>query len=44
MQRTNWMSGAARPNEAVRLIVGIISFILVTGLWAYLWVPLSPAF
>ncbi|MEA3339983.1 MAG: hypothetical protein U9R15_08460 [Chloroflexota bacterium] len=44
MQRTNRMSGATGPNEVVRLIVGIISLILVTGLWAYLWIPPSPVF
>jgi len=44
MQRTNWVSGTARPSKAVRLIVVIILFILVTGLWVCLWVPPSPAF
>ncbi len=29
--------------QVVRGIVGIVLFILVTGIWAYLWVP-PPAF
>jgi hypothetical protein len=31
-----------RISEMVLLILGVLLLILLTGLWAYLWVPPSP--
>jgi hypothetical protein len=33
-----------RANEFARVILGVVLFTLVMGLWAYLWVPSSPVF
>jgi hypothetical protein len=39
MQRTSWTPERERKSEAIQVIVGVVLFILLTGVWAYLWVP-----
>lgn len=34
---------AIRRSEIARIILGILVFILVLGVWAWLWVPPLPA-
>lgn len=40
MQRTRYASTRERTNEIAQVIVAIVLFSLLMGLWAYLWVPL----
>jgi len=44
MQGIRWTPGMASASGIVRVIVGIVLFVLVTGIWACLWVPPSPIF
>jgi hypothetical protein len=44
MQEMRWTPGKGRMSGVVRVIVGVVLFILVTGIWACLWVPPSPIF
>jgi len=44
MQEVKRTLGKERTSEIARVIVGIVLLILVTGLWACLWVPPSPIF
>jgi len=39
MQEIRWSSGREYANEVVRILFGVMLFILVIGIWAYLWVP-----
>jgi hypothetical protein len=43
MQGMRCMSMRERVSEVTQVIAGIVLFILLTGLWACLWVP-SPIF
>jgi len=40
MQGTRCTPARVRANEIGQVIVAIILFSLLMGLWAYLWVPL----
>jgi hypothetical protein len=44
MQETRWTPGRERMSGVARVLVGVVLFILVTGIWACLWVPPSPIF
>jgi hypothetical protein len=44
MQEMRWTPGKGRMSGVARAIVGVALFILVTGIWACLWVPPSPIF
>jgi hypothetical protein len=35
-----WILGEGDGQEALRLVLGLVLLILVTGIWACLWVPL----
>lgn len=39
MQAIRWTSEIGSTKEIVRVVMGIVLFILVTGIWACLWVP-----
>jgi hypothetical protein len=41
MQTGKRMSGRGTMHEVVQALMGIALFILVTGVWACLWVPPS---
>jgi hypothetical protein len=40
MQGIGWTPERKRRAEVAQVIVGVILFSLLMGLWAYLWVPL----
>jgi hypothetical protein len=40
MQRMEVAPTGERANEVAQVIVAIVLFSLLMGLWAYLWVPL----
>ena len=44
MQEMRLTPGKERMSGVVRVIVGIVLFVLVIGVWACLWVPPSPTF
>lgn len=44
MQEMRWSSGKEYTSEVVRMLFGVILFILVIGIWVYLWVPPSSLF
>ena len=44
MQGTRYTPGKERKSEVVQVIVGVVLFILLTGIWACLWVPPPPIF
>ena len=44
MQEIRWTPGRERMSGVARVIVGIVLFILVVGVWTCLWVPPSPVF
>jgi hypothetical protein len=43
-QGTRWMLEGEKVREMVRLILGLVLFVLLAGIWAYLWVSPSPVF
>jgi hypothetical protein len=44
MQETRWTPERERMSQVVQVIVGVVLFILLTGIWACLWVPPLPIF
>jgi hypothetical protein len=44
MQRTRWTPERERMGKVAQVIIGVVLFILLTGIWAYLWVPPPPIF
>ena len=44
MQGTRYTPGKERKSETAQVIVGVVLFILLTGIWACLWVPPPPIF
>ena len=44
MPGTRWMQGRVTTGRIAHAILGIILILLLTGLWAYLWVPPTPIF
>jgi len=44
MQEVKRTLGKERTSEIAQVIMGIVLLILVTGIWACLWVPPSPIF
>ena len=44
MQETEEMRRMDGVSEVARFTLGIILFVLLIGLWVYLWVPSSLAF
>ena len=44
MQGMRRSSGKKYTSEVVRMLFGVMLFILVIGIWAYLWVPPSSLF
>jgi len=44
MQETRYRPEKERMSEVAQVIVGVVLFILLTGFWAYLWVPPPPIF
>jgi len=44
MQRLSWIPWKERMSQVARVVVGIVLFILVIGIWVCLWVPPSPIF
>ena len=43
-QGMRWMLEGVNVREMAQLILGLVLFILLAGIWAYLWVPPSPVF
>jgi hypothetical protein len=41
VQKGKWMPERGAMHEVVRAVMGIVLFILVTGVWACLWIPPS---
>jgi hypothetical protein len=39
MQGTRWTPERERVGEVAQVILGVVLFILLTGIWACLWVP-----
>ena len=39
MQGTRYTPDRERKSEFAQVIVGVVLFILLTGVWACLWVP-----
>jgi hypothetical protein len=44
MQGTRWTPDRERRGEVAQVIVGVVLFILLAGIWACLWVPPPPIF
>jgi hypothetical protein len=44
MQIMRYTPGREIMSQVARVLVGIVLFILMTGLWVCLWVPPSPVF
>jgi hypothetical protein len=44
VQEMKWTSGKERMSEIARVLVGIVLFVLVVGIWVCLWVPPTPNF
>ena len=44
VQRLNWTATDGKAILVTRVILGIVLFTLVSGLWACLWVPPWPIF
>jgi hypothetical protein len=44
MQGIGWTPERERRREVVRVIEALILFIMLTGIWACLWVPPPPIF
>ena len=38
-QEIRWSSGKEYASEFVRVLFGVTLFILVIGIWVYLWIP-----
>jgi hypothetical protein len=41
MQEGEWMSERETVHQVIRAVMGIVLFMLVTGVWACLWIPPS---
>ena len=41
MQETGWALGKGLSRQVLRVVIGILLFILATGVWVCLWVPPS---
>jgi len=44
MQGTRWTPEREGMGKVAQVIVGVLLFILLTGIWACLWVPPPPIF
>ncbi len=45
VQETKWTpAGRDRVRETARIFVGTVLFVLLVGIWVYLWVPPTPGF
>ena len=44
MQEMRWTPEKESTSEMAQVIVGVVLFILLTGIWACLWVPPPPIF
>ena len=38
MTRSDWMSVSGKRAQVAYIVLGILLLVLLTGLWAYLWV------
>jgi len=41
MQKGKWMSERGTVHQVILVALGIVLFMLVTGVWACLWIPPS---
>jgi hypothetical protein len=38
MTRLDWMSARGKTAQLAYVVLGVVLLVLLTGLWAYLWV------